>query len=208
MGISLSTILAPADQLRDLLFIPKIIYFCGFFAYMGFKNGISLTHGGMRKGVIARVYAVFYLLVCLANLWSTPSDIQKFMANNPSDIQKALFFAEPLPELGFIFIGISLFLFLFVEGVIRFGQRKKSATSKKIYRIQSARKFLNWMIVFPLAIGIQSLIGLPYWVNVGIFVFFMYFAPFTSPKEIMKVMKLPDEKHQGVKSVPPAENAG
>jgi hypothetical protein len=207
MGTSLSSILAPADQLRDLLFTPRLIYFCAFFAYYGLKNGISLTHVGMRKGTIARIYGVFYLLACLLSLWSFPSDVQKVIEINSSEMRNALFFIEPL-QLGFVSIGISVFMFVFVEWLIRYSRKKVSAKSKKLHQIQNGRKFLNWMIAFPLALGIQTLIGLPYWVNVGIFLFFSYFAPFTSPKEIMKVAKLPDEKHQGVKSVSSTENVG
>lgn len=207
MGTSLSSILAPADQLRDLLFTPRLIYFCAFFAYQGLKNGISLTHVGMRKGSIAKVYGVFYLLVCLLSLWSFPSDAQKAMAINPSDMQKALFFVEPT-QSGFIYIGISIFMFFFIEWLMRYGSKKASKVSRKLHRIQAGRKFLNWMIAFPLVLGVQTLLGLPYWANIGIFVFFTYFAPFTSPKEIMKVTKLPEEKPQGVKSVSSTENVG
>jgi hypothetical protein len=207
MGTSLNSILAPADQLRDLLFTPRLIYFCAFFAYQGLKNGISLTHGGMRKGTIAKVYGVFYLLVCLLSLWSFPSDTQKVMAINPSDMQKALFFVEPI-QSGFIYIGITIFMFFLVEWAIRYSGKKASKASRKLHRVQAGRKFLNWMIAFPFVLGVQTLLGLPYWVNIGIFVFFTYFAPITSPKEIMKVAKLPDEKHQGVKSVSSTENVG
>ncbi|MBL8078323.1 MAG: hypothetical protein JNM55_10215 [Anaerolineales bacterium] len=207
MGTSLNSILAPADQLRDLLFTPRLIYFCAFFAYYGLKNGISLTHGGMRKGTIAKIYGGFYLLVCLLSLWSFPSDIQKVLAISSSDMQNALFFIEPF-QLGFVYIGISAFIFIFTEWLIRYGRKKVSAKSRKLHRIQDRRNFLNWMIALPLATGIQTLIGLPYWVNVGIFVFFTYFAPFTSPKKLMKTMRLPDEGHQGVKSSPSTDNVG
>ena len=208
MGTSISTILAPADQLRDLLFTPRFIDFCAFFAYEGLRNGVSLTHVGMRKGIIAKVYGAFYLLACLVSLWTFPSDIKKFLAIDPANIRKALLLKEPLPKSGFIFIGLAFLMFLFTEWLIRYRRKNRPSASKKLYRIQSGRKFLNWMIAFPLTIGLETLMGFPYWVNVGVFAFFMYFAPFTSPKELMKTMRFPNEKHSNVKSVSSTENVG
>jgi hypothetical protein len=66
---------------------------------------------------------------------------------------------------------------------------------------------LYWMAALPFTIGVQSLLGLPEWVNVSIFVFFIYFAPFASPQELKRVMSLPDEKPQSKKSVLQPENA-
>lgn len=192
MGTSLAIILDPANQLRDLLFVPKIIYFCVFFAYEGFRYGSTLTHGGMRKGGIAKIYAVFYLLVCLQAIWLFPTNLMKFLAISPATIKEALLFADPFPELGFIFIGLSVFMFLLAEWLIRYRQKKQSRRSRNSYRIQSARKFIYWMVALPFALGIHALLGLPEWVSVSIFVFFAYFAPFTSPQELKRTMKAPD----------------
>ena len=208
METSLATILDPANQLRDLLFAPKIIYVCAFFAYEGFRNGVSLTHGGMRKGVIAKIYAVFYLLVGLGNLWFFPSDLKKFLAIDPSTIKEALLFADPFPQLGFIFVGLAVFMLLFAEWLIRYGQKKQSRRSRNSYRIQSAKKFIYWMVALPFALGIQALLGLPEWVSVSIFVFFMYFAPFTSTQELKRTMKVPDDNSPKPKTVSSTENVG
>ena len=99
-------------------------------------------------------------------------------------------------------------MLLFAEWLIRYKQRKRSRHSRKIYQIQSARKFTYWMAAIPFALGIQVLLGLPEWVEVGIFVFFMYFSPFTSPQELKRIMIVPDEKHSDAKTISPTENVG
>ena len=144
----------------------------------------------------------------LGNLWLFPSDLKKFLAINPANIKKALLFATPIPPLGFILIGFGVLILLFAEGLIRYRQRKQSRRSRKAYQIQSAKKFIYWMAALPFALGVQSLLGLPEWFEVGIFVFFMYFAPFTSPQELKHTMKLPEEKRQNPKSVLDTENVG
>ena len=202
MGTSLSTILEPADLIIIFLLIPRFIYFCGFFAYDGLKNGVTLTHFGMRKGFIARLYGFFYLLVCLIGLTVIPSQARSILAVNPEDMKRALTFSESIPAMSFIFFGISLFIFLVREIAVFFSTRKTKQTSKNFERIEAGRKFTNWIILMPFSIGVQSLLGLPYFVIVGIFVFFTYFAPFSSPHKIKKIMSIPsNDKNLQKKSV-------
>lgn len=206
MESALSTFLEPANQLRDLLFTPRLVYFCAFFAYEGFKNGSTLTHGGMRKGAIAKVYAVFYVLGGLGNLWRFPSELKKFLAIDPSTIKEALLFADPFPQLGFIFIGLAIFMLLIAEWLMRARLKQLSRRSRNSYRIHSARKFIYWMVALPFVLGIHALLGLPEWVNVSIFVFFAYFAPFTSPQELKRTMKVPDDNSSKPKTISSAQN--
>jgi hypothetical protein len=207
MQTSLSTILEPANLLIQFIFLPKLIYFCAYFSYDGFKNGVSLTHSGMRRGFIAKLYAVFYLIFAILSLIQIPLLGKTILAIKSSDFITALTFAEPLPEGGFIFIGLALFILILREALLRFGSKSQSSNRKMYSRIATARKFTNWMLALPLAIGIQSLIGLPEWVTVGIFAFFMYFAPFASPKEIKKMMPVPkDKNHSRYESSSPARD--
>ena len=161
----------------------------------------------MKKGVIAKIYGVFYIFAGLGNLLMFPYDLRKFLSIDPAKIKQALLFADSIPPLGFIFIGLGVFLLLFAEGLIRFGM-KKSRASKKVHRVKLAKKWIYWMAALPFALGIQSLLGLPHWVYVGIFAFFMYFAPFTSPREIIRAGKPPVEKHSKGKTVSSIENVG
>ena len=187
METSLSTILAPADTILQLLFIPKLIYFCAVFAYDGFKKGVTLTHGGMRKGIIAKFYGVFYSVFIIFSALTIPIYVKELLATDVEKIKQALFFAASIPEIGFIFIGISLFMFLLKEGLMRFSK-------KKIRRNEYAQKMYNSMLLLPLAIGLQNLIGLPHWVYIGIMTYFMYFGAFASPAIIRKAMPVPVEK--------------
>jgi hypothetical protein len=184
METPLSTILAPADTILQLLMLPKFIYFCAVFAYDGFKNGITLTHGGMRKGIIAKVYGVFYSFFILFSVILIPDYVREILATDGDKIKQALLFAMPIPQIGYIFIGISLLMFLFKEGLTRFSK-------KKIRKNEYAQKIYYSMLFLPLAIGIQSLLGLPHIVFVGIFVFFTYFGAFASPQIIKKAMPVP-----------------
>jgi hypothetical protein len=184
METPLSTILAPADTILQLLMLPKFIYFCAVFAFEGFKNGITLTHSGMRKGIIAKVYAVFYSFSILFSFILIPDYVREILATDGDKIKQALFFAMPIPQIGYIFIGISLFLFLFMEGLTRFGK-------KKIRKNEYAQKIYYSMLLLPLAIGIQSLLGLPHIVFVGIFVLFAYFGAFANPQILRKALPVP-----------------
>lgn len=197
MEISVSEILAPADILVQLLFLPKVAYFCAFFAYEGIKNGETLTHVGMRKGTVARLYGVFYLLFVIFSIATFPLFTKMILETEWEKMEQALLFAIPLPPLGFVFIGIAVFAFVFRELLVKFSR-------KKIRNNGSARKIYNSMILFPLAIGVQTLIGLPHWVNVAIFVFFIYFSPLASPKEIRQAMSIPtNEKFKKQKAPSP-----
>jgi hypothetical protein len=184
---SLQTILAPADIIIQLLFLPKLIYFCAIFAYEGFKNGVTLTHVGMRKGAIAKIYGVFYSAFIIFSILTIPVYVKDLLVTDVEKIKQALIFAASIPEIGLIFIGISLFLFLLKEGLTRFSK-------KKIPRNEYAQKMVNSILLLPLAIGVQALLGLPHWVYVGIMAYFMYFGAFASPQIIKKAMPVPVEK--------------
>lgn len=190
MEISLSEILAPADILIQLLFLPKLAYFCAVFAYDGIKNGETLTHFGVRKGVIARIYGVFYIFFVILCVAMFPLFAKIALETDGTKMQSALLFAIPIPQLGFTFIGIAIFLFLLREGFVRFSR-------KKIRKNESAQKIYTAMVLLPLAIGIQAAIGLPHWVYIGIFTFFIYFSPITSPKEVRKAMSVQENNKTG-----------
>jgi hypothetical protein len=186
MGIPLSTILAPVDILIQLLFLPKLAYFCAIFANDGFKNGITLTHFGMRKGAIAKVYCVFYLLFGLFSIALIPFFVKELLATDAIKLREALLFAVPIPEIGFIFIGLALFIFLIREFLIHYRHKKTRPND-------SALKISDSMILFILTIGIQNLLGLPQWVYVCIFAYFVYFSPFASPQEIKTAISKPSD---------------
>jgi len=185
--ISLSTILAPADTLIQLLFVPRLIYFCAVFAYDGFKNNVTLTHGGMRKGNIAKIYAVFYSLFILFSVATIPLYGTELLIAGEDKLKQALLIAFPNPIAGFVFVGLSLFAFLFKEGIVKFSK-------EKIQKNEFGQKMFNSMLLFLLAIGIQSFLGFPYWVYISIMTYFMYFGAFTSPAIIKKAMPAPVEK--------------
>jgi hypothetical protein len=187
METSLSTILEPTDIFIQLILYTKLIYFCAVFAYDGFKNGITLTHVGMRKGTIAKAYGVFYSFFVLYSIVLVFGYVKELLATDGDKLKQALVFTDSTLILGFIFIGLSLFMFLLKEGLVRFSK-------KKIRINEFAQKMYNSMLFFLLAIGIQSLLGLPNWVYVGIFVFFTYFGAFASPEIIKKAMIVPSEK--------------
>jgi hypothetical protein len=201
METSVSTILAPADTIIQLLFIPKLIYFCAIFAYEGFKNGITLTHGGMRKGVIAKIYGVFYSVLIVFFALSIPVYVKDLLSTGVEKIKQALVFAASMPEIGFIFIGISVFMLLLKEGLVRFRKKniRKNAYAYKVY---------NSMLLLPLAIGIQNVLGLPHWVYIAILVYFMYFGAFASPQVLKKAMPLPSEKNLPKEQTGAKQNAG
>jgi hypothetical protein len=203
MATSMSTIFEPAD-LMFILFIPRLIYFCAFFAYDGLKNGVTLTHSGMGKGLIARIYGFLYLLVCIFQLMIVPSVLRELLAIDPADLKQALILSISSPEVGLIFLGLGLVMFLIREGAIAWGRRKLKRTTKNIRRLDAGRKFANWMITMIVAIGIPPLLGLPHFFTVAVFVFFTYFAPFTSPIAVKKLMSMPiDENKLPQKSVSP-----
>jgi hypothetical protein len=138
----------------------------------------------MRKGIIAKVYGVFYSFFILFSVILIPDYVREILATDGDKIKQALLFAMPIPQIGYIFIGISLLMFLFKEGLTRFSK-------KKIRKNEYAQKIYYSMLFLPLAIGIQSLLGLPHIVFVGIFVFFTYFGAFASPQIIKKAMPVP-----------------
>jgi hypothetical protein len=147
MGTSLSTILAPADILIQLIIYTKLIYFCAIFAYDGFKNGITLTHVGMRKGTIAKIYGVFYSIFVLYSIVLVFAYVKELLATDGDKLKQALVFTDSTLTLGFIFIGLSFFIFLLKEGLVRFSK-------KKIQKNEFAQKCLTqcfsfyWLLEF------------------------------------------------------------
>ena len=171
-----------------LLFLPKVAYSCAVFAYDGLKNGETLTHFGMRKGTIARLYGILYvfgLIFCVALFFFFAKVIWE---TGRTEIVQGLLFAMPIPPLGLLFVGIAVFFFLLQKGVVWFAQRKNIAFNRYV------KKIYNSIVLWPLAIGIQALMGLPNWVLVAIFAFFIYFSPMVSPAEMKKVMQASSDK--------------
>jgi len=114
----MSTIFEPADLIINLLFVPKLIYFCAFFAYDGLRNGVTLTHAGIGKGSIARIYTFLYLLVCIFQLMIIPSLLRELLAIDPQDLKQALTLSLSSPGTGLIFLGLAVFLFFMRERLI------------------------------------------------------------------------------------------
>ncbi|RPI94907.1 MAG: hypothetical protein EHM40_04935 [Chloroflexi bacterium] len=200
----MSTIFEPANLIINILFVPRFIYFCAFFAYDGLKNGVTLTHSGIKKGLIARIYGSLYLLVCVFQLMIVPSLSRELLAIDPEDLKQALTLSISSSEIGLMFLGLGLVFFLIREGAITLGTRKSRRTTRNIRRVQAGRSFTNWMIAMIVAIGIPPLLGLPHFFTVAVFVFFTYFAPFTSPIAVKKLMSMPiDENKLPQKSVSP-----
>ncbi len=171
-----------------LLLLPKAAYSCAVFAYDGLKNGETLTHFGIRKGALARLYGILYvlgLIFCVALFFFFAKSIWE---TGRTEIVRGLLFAMPLPPLGLLFVGVAVFFFLLQKSVVWLAQRKNIAFN------ESVKKIYNSIVLWPLAIGIQALMGLPQWVLVGIFAFFIYLSPMTSPKELKKNYSAPSDK--------------
>ena len=204
MGTSISSILGPADLIINFLFVPRVIYFCAFFAYDGLKNGVTLTHVGMKEGLIARIYGLLYLLVCILQLLSIPYQLREIFAVGPEDLKNSLTFSIAVPEMGLIFFGLALIIFIFREAAIAWGKTKLRRTTRNIRRLEAGCRFTNWMIAMIIAVGVPPLLGLPHFFTVAVFAFFTYFAPFTSPIAVKKLMSMPiDENKPFKKSVSP-----
>jgi hypothetical protein len=203
MATSMSTIIEPAD-LMFILFIPRLIYFCAFLAYDGLKNGVTLTHSGMGKGLIARIYGFLYLLVCVFQLMIVPSVLRELLAIDPADLKQALLLSIYSPEVGLIFLGLGLVMFLIGQAASAWSRRRLKRTTRNIRRLAAGRRFANWMIAMIVAIGVPTLFGLPHFFTVAVFIFFAYFAPFTSPIAVKKLMSMPiDDDKVSQKSVSP-----
>ena len=189
-------ILAPANLLIQFIFLPKLVYFCAVFSYEGLKNGVTLTHGGMKKGSIAKLYGGLYLIGAILSLIQIPFLGKTLLAIKPADYITALTFATPSLEVGFFFIALAVFIIFLREGMLHFGRQKKLSSRNKLRRITKTRKLTNWMAALPLVIGFQYLLGLPEWVSIIIFTIFIYFAPLASPSALQKMLPIQDdEKH-------------
>ena len=177
MEISSSVDVQPISTLLTLLLLPKLAHFCAVFAYDGLRNGETLTHFGFRKGTIARIYGVFYGLFFILTIAMIPLFVKFLLEIGRAKIVQALLFAVPIPALGFVLIGMATGMAILWEGIVR-------VYRKKIPKNPPANKLLYLHVLFLLSIGVQSLIGLPQWVLVGIFAFFIYLTPMESPKAL------------------------
>jgi len=158
-----------------------MVFWCVVFAYEGFVNGSTLTHGGFNSGLIARVYSVFYSLFALFSIALIPLYSQNLLQLDGSIILQSLLYVEPA-GVGLVFVGIAILGFLFKFIILQF--RKISRRMNK-YR----HKVYNSMLFFFGAAGIQNLISTPQWVLLCVFTFFIYFGAFTSPKTVIMAMK-------------------
>jgi hypothetical protein len=204
MGIPMSTIFGPADLIINILFFFRLLYFCAFFAYDGLKNGVTLTHSGIGQGLIARIYGFLYLLTCVFQLLMVPSIFRALLAIDPADLKQALLLSIYSPEIGLIFLGLGLVMFLIGQAASAWSRRRLKRTTRNIRRLAAGRRFANWMIAMIVAIGVPSLFGWPHFFTVAVFVFFTYFAPFTSPTAVKKLMSMHiDDDKVSQKSVSP-----
>jgi hypothetical protein len=110
------------------------------------------------------------------------------MESGRASIEQSLLFAVSNPSLGIMFIGLAITVYLVERGILWVVHRKNLDLN------ESAKKIYNSVVLWPLAIGIQALMGFPVWVLVGIFAFFIYFSPISSPKELKKAYSLPSDK--------------
>ena len=99
-------------------------------------------------------------------------------------------------SIGLIFLGFALFLFFMRERLIASSAKKLKRTTRNARRTEAGRIFTNWMIAMVFAVGVPPLLGLPSFFTVGVYAFFIYFAPFTSPIAIKKLMSMPIDKNE------------
>ena len=111
MTISTEIVLEPIGHLIELMLAIKYALFCGVFAYEGFKNGVTLTHLGMRKGWVARVYAVFYLLFVLLGFTHDRFSLEEGAGNGVGCAQVCFAFRCAWPSAG---AGVHWFGFVLV----------------------------------------------------------------------------------------------
>ena len=188
--MSSSADVSPIVILIMLLVLPKAAYSCVVFAYDGIRNGETLTHIGMRRGLIARIYGFFYVLMFIFCIAIIPSFFEMLIEIGKAGILQALLFALSDFSLGIIFIGLAVFVFLLERWIVWLVKRRNLDFS------ESAKKIYNSVVLWPLAIGVWALIGFPNWVLVCIFAFFIYFSPISSPKVLKKAYSIPSDKVQ------------
>ncbi|MEM5775012.1 MAG: hypothetical protein AAGU05_08435 [Anaerolineaceae bacterium] len=189
----------PEIYLIMILITPKLIHFGVYFAIDGFKNDICLTHFGMRKGILAKVYAVFYGITAIVMLINMVSLIKRFFGFSSEHINLVLFTRVHSSFVGLFMIGVGIFAFVFAEIIIRVTFAKKNLKSKK-YFIPEVRRMSHSMILPPFALGLPPLFNLPGWVSVAAFTLVGYISPFTSPGKLKRFMLARDEIMQGNKN--------
>ena len=170
-----------AERIFYLIYLPKVIFWCAVFAYEGFVNDSTLTHGGFKSGLIAKFYGVFYTIFLVLSILFIPVYLRELLQTDWGTIKQSLLYVEPV-GVGLFSLSIAAVSFLLKIIILR-----KSTRARRMNK--SAHKVFNSMLFFFIAAGIQNLISSPQWVLLAIFTFFAYFGAFLSPKTVINAMK-------------------
>ena len=105
-----------------LVYLPKMVFWCVVFAYEGFVNGSTLTHGGFNSGFIAKVYGVFYSLGALISIAFIPLYIRNLLQLDGFTIKQSLLYVEPI-GVGLVSVSIAILGILFKLVIRRYSKK-------------------------------------------------------------------------------------
>lgn len=179
------------NTLVEFLYNLRLIYFCAYFAYDGLKNGISLTHAGIKKGALARIYGVLYVLVSLITLICLPGMAADVWSVPLAEYWKAFTYGRPSIESAILWFGIAGFMAGIMGLAFLLNKLRKKPGTKINQGNPKAMVILYWMLALPAAFGIQALLGLPGFFYVAIAFTFTFFSPLTSPRALKKILPAP-----------------
>jgi hypothetical protein len=153
----------------ELILFSKAAYWLAISGYNTIKNNGKSTDSDERKGLAKKFPGVDYLfysaILCIITMIYTKTILE--MGNEK--IQQILFFASPAPAVGTSMIVLAVILFFYQMSRV-------NSHPASIPVNESGYKSFKIMVIYLLIVGVEFTFGLPYWVFIGTFAYFIYFS--------------------------------
>jgi hypothetical protein len=172
-----------------VLVVPRILYYLGHMAIGGLVHDKTLTHFGVKSGLLAQLYGAGYGACFLMGLLMWFRGVDRLADYGWSEVLAALKVSLQSGELGMLLVGMGLFILAAVEAAIWITARtsklprRTAEAGRKIGRLIGA-----WTVGAFFAWGLAAWLGLPHWANLAGLILWVYLSPFTSPEKMMQLM--------------------
>jgi hypothetical protein len=105
--------LSIAFYILGVLAMPGVIYFSAMCAYYGLVKARTITHWGVKSGIIARIYGFFYLFFVIYGILAFRFLAQYLTEFTLQDVTRALLYPSLMPIfLSLTFFGMGILMFL------------------------------------------------------------------------------------------------
>jgi hypothetical protein len=165
--------------------IPGIVYFSAVCAYYGLVKARTITHLGVKSGIIARIYGFFYLFFVVGGILAFRFFAQYLAEFTLKDVTKALIYPSRMPIfVSLTFIGTGIFMLLIWRWSLWI------ISSRNQENTPNSEAMKNYQVQVLIAVGLTFLVGLLTLTDLPIILVMLSVLIYTYVGSIQEVKKL------------------